>query len=173
MTSDNPPNLIELFTGVRRIADEAISRAGAEGSIQWKDRSHPTGLGAECVRVGGKLYNANFLNNFGLLREPDYLGLCHLLVAMARRVGDPLFRLRFGGYRKAICECDDSSYAWFHCKSQAEFHSCDRTAYRGSSYAIPGGPVILSGWPVDRNGGSKKKTLPPLKLLMLRCASVP
>jgi len=116
-----------------------------------KEQIHATIIGMEAVVIGGKLYNANFLNKNGQLRKMNVKGLFEIIqaIAMSR---DPLFTIRFGGFTKGQCTCTGFDLQDWDCKtSNSEFHSYGRSAYEGSFYAFSPGPAMLTGWPVVVN----------------------
>jgi hypothetical protein len=75
----------------------------------------------------------------------------------SRQKDNPLFTIRFGGFRKAYCTCADDAFQGWECPTgSGEFHSCGRSPFEGSFYAYAPGPVVMTGWPVSplgtRNG---------------------
>ena len=112
---------------------------------------HATVLGMEVIMVGGVLCNAHFLNNNGRLRPVDYPRLLHLLdVVVSTR--NPVFRIRFGGFRKAHCDCTGLDLCDWKCPSgNSEFHAFNRSAYEASFFSGSKGEVMLTGWPVARD----------------------
>lgn len=98
--------------------------------------------------VGGQSYGQWLARNRnGARRVVDIDRFVNLLERLSHR--DPIFTIRFGGFRKANCTCvGKSAEVWSCATSDAEFHSCDRSAYEGSFYAYAPGPVVLTGWPV-------------------------
>jgi hypothetical protein len=115
-----------------------------------ESRIHATLIGLEADVVGGQLFGHWFnQNRSGTRRAIDFSRLLELLRRLARR--RPIFTVRFGGFRKAYCTClGKSAEGWACPTGGGEFHSCDRSAYEGSFYAVAPGPAILTGWPVRR-----------------------
>ena len=69
-----------------------------------EEQLHATIIGMEVVKLGGKSYNANFLNSNGTLKEMGVKRLIEFLkgIAASRK---PLFTIRFGGFAEAKCTC--------------------------------------------------------------------
>ena len=109
---------------------------------------HATVLGLELIKIGDDIFTANFLNNNGVLREMQPV----LLLELCRSIADsrnPLFTIRFGGFRKAHCTCTGFDlYEWDCPTGKSEFHAFNRSAYEGTFYAFSPGPVMLTGWPI-------------------------
>lgn len=145
-----PEQLLQLITQLHRHIDHVVRDHDLSGAFNPcnSPQIHATLLGMEAVRVGGQLYNANFLNNNGHLRPIYPLRLLELLAAVAQsRV--PLLRVRFGGFRRSHCTCRGFDlYDWKCGSSDSEFHAFNRSAYEGSFYAFSPGPAMLTGWPV-------------------------
>lgn len=107
---------------------------------------HATLIGMEAEVVGGRLMSHWFFQNRRELRPINVRQLLRLAARVTKR--KPVFRIRFGGFRKAICTCvGKSAEGWDCATSDAEFHSCDRAPWEGSFYGYPGGPVLITGWP--------------------------
>jgi hypothetical protein len=142
------PALAALAEAVVKQIQDALEAAGFGGAFSPKAEPHGTVLGLEQVAVGSRLYNANFLNNRGELKQQDLHGLASLLPAASK--DGVIFRARFGGFRPAHCKCSGSSTSAWRCSDpDAEFHSCDRTPYEGSVYMYADGPAMMTGWPYD------------------------
>jgi hypothetical protein len=145
------PDILTSFVGrVKARTELALKSVGANEPIWYSEEQvHATIIGAEVVRIAGKIYNANWLNNRGVLRAPDALGFCEFVREVGRiRPDGLLFNVRFCGFRTAHCHCSGFALGNWACESGGEFHSCDRSPYEGSFYAYPSGPIILTGWPI-------------------------
>ena len=122
------------------------------------EQIHATIIGMEVIKIAGELYNANFLNNDGRLRKIEANRLLTLMDTI-QKTKDPnaFLTIRFGGFRKTYCRCEGFDLLDWNCPTgSSEFHAFNRTAYEGSFYAFSGGPVMLTGWPVD--SAEKKST---------------
>lgn len=149
-----PDQLNKLLAATLRQIEMALEDIGLP-SIAFDsygmDQMHATVLGLELIKLGDRIFTANFLNNNGVLREmqPD------LLVELCRSVADsrnPLFTIRFGGFRKAHCSCTSFDLFEWDCPTgKSEFHAFNRSAYEGTLYAFSPGPVMLTGWPIRLN----------------------
>lgn len=128
---------------------------------------HATLLGMEVLKINGELVNANFLNNNGRLCRAQPLCLLSLLDAVVS-CRKPVFTVRFGGFSQAQCTCTGFDLLDWKCTAtNAEFHAFNRTAYQGSFYAFPNGPVMLTGWPVSASASN----IFPRELYGLRLAA--
>ena len=109
---------------------------------------HATLIGMEVDIVGGQFYGHWLAaNRNGGMRAVDFKTFMSILKRVSLR--EPMFTIRFAGFRRAHCTCVGKSTEGWNCStSRAEFHSCDRSAYDGSFYAYTPGPVILTGWQV-------------------------
>ena len=142
-----PTALTEIISDIsERITALGLSK-GRFVPYQPNER-HATLLGMEVLKIGGDLINANFLNNNGRLRTIEPLQLLSLVSAVVSS-RQPVFTVRFGGFSQAYCNCAGFDlYEWECTAANAEFHAFNRTAYEGSFYASPNGPVMLTGWPI-------------------------
>ena len=150
---DKPQALTELWQDVQEWTDSAFASAGCAGGVDWHEAGtvHSTVLGGEIVRLGGKAFNLNWLNNKTTLMEPDLAGFCKHIKQTCHPDGQ-LFEIRHAGFAEAQCSCSGVAQQGWMCESGAEFHSCDRTPYEASCYAVAGGPLMITGWPVGANG---------------------
>jgi hypothetical protein len=114
------------------------------------DQMHATLIGMETDLVDGRLYGRWFKTNRQALREVSVEQL-HRVITDFVAANEPLFAIRFGGFRERYCTCradrPDACDDW-SCSTGALFHSCDRTPYEGSFYAVAPGPAVITGWPV-------------------------
>jgi hypothetical protein len=115
---------------------------------------HATLLGLEADVIDGRLYGHWFRKNRQQLREIDFARLHRVIAEFAAR-DEPLFTLRFGGFPECFCTCrtdrPDACGQWACATAPQEpgvFHSCDRTPYEGSFYAVAPGPAVITGWPI-------------------------
>ena len=121
---------------------------------------HSTIIGMEAKSYEEIIFGYWFKKISEEIKEID-IDVLHELVS--RYFKKKLLRtVRFCGYRKAHCSCQeqenpDRKGEEFECKtSEAEFHSCDRTPYEGSFYAFSSGPVMITGWPIESHGQKNK-----------------
>jgi hypothetical protein len=153
-----PDQLNKLLVDTLRqikMALESIGLPSTQFSSVFKPygmgHMHATLLGLELIRIGDAIFTANFLNNNGVLREMQPA----LLLDFCRSIADsrnPLFTIRFGGFRKAHCACTGFDlYEWDCPTGKSEFHAFNRSAYEGTFYAFSPGAVMLTGWPIRLN----------------------
>jgi hypothetical protein len=152
-SNDSRPDLTELVAVTTEKIRSVVAELGLPDGFfrAYEDyQIHATIIGMEVVKIGDELFNANFLNNNGVLRTIHPRGLLALLEDIGTsRDHSPLFTLRFGGFRKSYCKCRGVDLLdWACISSDSEFHSFERSAYEGSFYAFRGGPVVLTGWPI-------------------------
>lgn len=111
---------------------------------------HATLIGMEADREDNLLVGRWFKRNRGdARRSVDSRVLQDVVRSFVH--GENLFTIRFGGFREARCSCNvgqATAETWNCNSSPAEFHSCDRAPFEGSFYA-GGGPVMITGWPVE------------------------
>jgi hypothetical protein len=125
--------------------------------------AHYTWLGLEQFKSGAGVFNANALLNDGEIRETTAEGLLRYLEIL-KTEGNPLLQIRCGGFRKARCLCRGAALQSWDCiTGGAEFHSYERTPYQAIIYGSSGGPVMSTGWAVD-----KQLRLDPQRLVDLR-----
>lgn len=120
---------------------------------------HATLLGLEADEIDGRLYGRWLRKNRHKLREINVDRLHRVLTEFVT-AGGPLFTIRFGGFPECFCTCrterPDACGQWSCATSPPElgvFHSCDRTPYEGSFYALAPGPAVITGWPVPFTHG--------------------
>src|SRR5438552_3865308 len=116
------PALAGLAKAVVAQTNSALAAAGFADALSPKEIPHGTIIGGELVPVEKEFYNANFLNNRGELRRPDYQGLLDLIKSISP--DGVLLRVRFGGFRRATCTCSGQARLGWSCLAPgAEFHS--------------------------------------------------
>ena len=143
-----PAQVTTIISGIHeRISDLRLP----DGTfVPYKPNElHATLLGMEVLKIDGEVVNANFLNNNGRICSSQPLQLLSLLDAVVSS-RKSVFTIRFGGFSQAQCKCAGFDLLDWQCTNPiAEFHAFNRTAYEGSFYAFPTGPVMLTGWPIN------------------------
>jgi hypothetical protein len=149
--AQKPEPLRKLLSDVQSAL--GVSSCGFEAYAMGQ--MHATLIVMEADVVEGRLYGHWFRKNRQELREISVDRL-HRIVSERVGGGGPLFTIRFGGFPECYCTCRtkgrDARDPWLCATAAPElgaFHSCDRTAYEGSFYAVAPGPAIITGWPVD------------------------
>ncbi|MBN2440141.1 MAG: hypothetical protein JXJ04_02310 [Spirochaetales bacterium] len=164
--NQKPPALQNLLSSIDKKLMELL---GSSYSTLYKPftsyQIHATLIGMEVDLVTGELHGHWFLKNHHESAHPVTLrNFIPLLSSLAEK--NPLFRIRFCGYRKAYCTCKNDEFDDWNCRtSAAEFHSCGRSAYEGTFYGFSPGPVMISGWPI---AADRTKTFFPHDLYFFR-----
>jgi hypothetical protein len=117
---------------------------------------HATLIGMEADVVGGHLYGRWLRKNRQESREIS-IDRAHRVISELMAAGGPLFTIRFGGFPECFCTCRtehrNATGDWPCASAPQElgmFHSCDRTPFEGSFYALAPGPIMITGWPIAR-----------------------
>jgi len=146
---NKPDSLKDLLGDVLCEMARALGPEYSEAFAPFEEHQmHATLIGMEVGAVGGQLYGHWLAKNRnGTTRVVDIERFVNLLKRLSGR--DPIFTIRFAGFQKAYCTCvGKSAEGWICATSDAEFHSCDRSACEASFYAYAPGPAMLTGWPV-------------------------
>lgn len=117
---------------------------------------HGTIIGMEADIVDGRPCGHWLRKNKRESRPIDISCLHQKLNEKAAR-DNPLFTMCFGASPEGYCRCKDEhqrALGDWSCESAPDgedfFHSCDRSPYERSFYAYSPGPVMITGWPINR-----------------------
>ena len=155
--AQKPEPLSRLLRDVLSALSSTLpSRLSCSFERYTRAQMHATVIGMEADAIDGRLYGRWIRKNRQELLE---VSVDHVHRVMSERVdaGRPLLTIRFGGFPECFCTCRtdhrDATGHWLCASAPRElglFHSCDRTPYEGSFYALAPGPIMITGWPVAR-----------------------